>query len=185
MFASQQPCDCTFLSSIIIEKWVWFIAVTDSRRLEHQSKWLQVVMSVPRLCLSTICDVWWFDSSIGCLEYRMANKIKEYIINSDKEGTVCISAPFLICWTYILDKEFESNDPIFFIGEPRWLDIRLFTPLTRKTCTFCIISEKLEVLSELVNPINVTNQTFIMKHRPVAPRWRVSRSSVVMCTWPE
>ena len=29
------------------------------------------------------------------------------------------------------------------------------------------VSEKLEVLSELVNPINVTNQTFIMKHRPV------------------
>ena len=31
-----------------------------------------------------------------------------------------------------------------------------------------IISEKLEVLSELVNPIDVNNQTFIMKHRPVA-----------------
>ena len=28
-----------------------------------------------------------------------------------------------------------------------------------------IISEKVEVL---VNPINITNQTFIMKHRPVA-----------------
>ena len=47
---------------------------------------------------------------------------------------------------------------------------------------FFIISEKLEVLSELVNPINVTNQTFIMKHRPVAPGWRVSRTSVAMCT---
>ena len=48
---------------------------------------------------------------------------------------------------------------------------------------FFIISEKLEVLSELVNPINVTNQTFIMKHRPVAPGWRVSSSSVAMCTY--
>ena len=36
-------------------------------------------------------------------------------------------------------------------------------------CTFFIISEKLEILSELVNPINVTTLTFIMKHRPVAP----------------
>ena len=42
------------------------------------------------------------------------------------------------------------------------------------------ISEKLEVLSKLVNLINVTNQTFIMKHRPVAPGWRVSRTSVAM-----
>ena len=33
---------------------------------------------------------------------------------------------------------------------------------------FCIVSEKLEVLSELAN---VTNQTFIMKHRPVTPGW--------------
>ena len=27
---------------------------------------------------------------------------------------------------------------------------------------------------------NVTNQTFLMKHRPVAPGWRVSRTSVYM-----
>ena len=130
MFASQQPCDCTFLRSTT-GKWVWFTAVTDSKRLEHQSKWLQVVMSVPILHLSTISDVWWFDSiflSIGCLEYQMANKIKECIINSDKEWTVCISAPFLICWTYVHDKEFESNHPIFFIGEPRWFDIDYLLP---------------------------------------------------------
>ena len=57
-------------------------------------------------------------------------------------------------------------------------------PLARNTCihVFFSISEKLEVLSELVNPISVTNQTFIMKHRPVAPGWRVSRTSVAMCT---
>ena len=41
-----------------------------------------------------------------------------------------------------------------------------------------IISEKLEVLTELVNPVKVTNQTFITKHRPVTPGWRVSRTSV-------
>ena len=45
-----------------------------------------------------------------------------------------------------------------------------------------IISDKVEVLSELVNPININNQTFIMKHRPVAPGWRASRNSVAMCT---
>ena len=45
-----------------------------------------------------------------------------------------------------------------------------------------IISEKLEVLSELVNPINVTNQTFTMKHRPIVPGRRVTRTSVAMCT---
>ena len=44
-----------------------------------------------------------------------------------------------------------------------------------------IISEKLQVL-RLVNPINITNQTFIMKHRPVAPGWGASRTSVAMCT---
>ena len=73
------------------------------------------------------------------------------------------ASELLICWTYILDKEFESNHPIFFIGEPRWLDTRLFTPLIRNTCMFFFIISK--VLSELVNPINVTNQTFVMKHR--------------------
>ena len=36
-------------------------------------------------------------------------------------------------------------------------------------CTFFIISERLEVLSELVNPINVTNQTFIMKCMACCP----------------
>ena len=46
---------------------------------------------------------------------------------------------------------------------------------------YATVSEKLEVLSELVKPINVTNLTFIMKHRPVAPGWRVSRSSVAIC----
>ena len=51
-----------------------------------------------------------------------------------------------------------------------------------QACFFCIISEKLEVLSELVNPINVTNQTFIMKHRPVALGWRVTRTSIALCT---
>ena len=45
-----------------------------------------------------------------------------------------------------------------------------------------IISEKLEVLSELDNRIIVTNQTVIMKHRPVASGWRVSRTSVATCT---
>ena len=44
---------------------------------------------------------------------------------------------------------------------------------------FFIISDKLEVLSDA---INVTNQIFIMKHSPVAPGWRVSRTSVAMCT---
>ena len=34
--------------------------------------------------------------------------------------------------------------------------------------------------SELVNAINVTNQTFMMKHRPVAPGWRVSKSWVAI-----
>ena len=96
--------------------------------------------------------------------------------------SVCISAPFLICWTYLLDKEFESNHQTFFVGRPGWLNIRLFTALTRNTCTFFIIYEKLEVLSELDNPVNVTNQTFIMKHRTVTPGWRVSRTSVAMCT---
>ena len=43
-------------------------------------------------------------------------------------------------------------------------------------------SQKLEILSELVNPINVTDQTFTMQHRPVAPGWRVTRTSVAMCT---
>ena len=62
------------------------------------------------------------------------------------------------------------------------LDIRLFTALIRNTCTFLTTAEKLEVLSELVNPINVTNQTFIMKHRPVTPGWTVARTSVAMCT---
>ena len=54
--------------------------------------------------------------------------------------------------------------------------------LTQNTCNFFffIIIEKLELLSELVN---VTNQTFIIKHRPVAPGWRVSRSSVAMCIY--
>ena len=42
------------------------------------------------------------------------------------------------------------------------------------------IYENLEILSQLVNPINVTNQTFSMKHRPVAPGLRVSRTSVAM-----
>ena len=32
---------------------------------------------------------------------------------------------------------------------------------------FFTICEKLEVPSELVNSITVTNQTFIMKHRPI------------------
>ena len=45
-----------------------------------------------------------------------------------------------------------------------------------------IISENVEVLSELCNPINTTNQTFIMKHRPVAPGCRASRTSVAICT---
>ena len=137
MFAFQQPCDCAFLRTIavLIYSYHW----KQKAWASISAKWLQVVMSLSRLRLSTISDGWWFDSiflSIGCLEYRMANKIKECIINSDKEWTVCISAPFLNCWTYLLDKEFESNHPIFFIGEPRWLDIRLFTPSTRNTCTF-------------------------------------------------
>ena len=37
----------------------------------------------------------------------------------------------------------------------------------------------MEELSELVNPINVTNQTFIMKQWPVTPGWR---ASVAWCT---
>ena len=45
---------------------------------------------------------------------------------------------------------------------------------------FFTISDKLEVLSELVNPINVTNQTFIMMQRPMTPGWRVSRTSVAI-----
>ena len=55
---------------------------------------------------------------------------------------------------------------------------RLFTALMH----VFIISDKLEVLRELVNPANVTNQIFIMKHRPVAPGWTVSRIVVAMCT---
>ena len=51
---------------------------------------------------------------------------------------------------YVLDKEFESKHLLFFIGGPRWLDMRLFTPGIH--ARFVIISEKLEVLSELVNP---------------------------------
>ena len=72
-------------------------------------------------------------------------------------------------WSILIYKEFESSHQTFFVGGPGWLDVTLFTALTRNTCMhiFFIISEKLEVLSELVNPINVTNQTFIMKHRPV------------------
>ena len=45
-----------------------------------------------------------------------------------------------------------------------------------------IISENVEVLSELVIPINIINQTFIMEHRPVTPGWRASRTSVAICT---
>ena len=69
----------------------------------------------------------------------------------------------------------------------RLFDIRPFTycldqEYMHARFFFYYLYEKLEVLSELVNPINVTNQTFIMKHRPVAPGWRVSRTSVAMCT---
>ena len=72
----------------------------------------------------------------------------------------------------------ESSCQIFFVGA--WH--KTITALTRNTCNFFTISEKLEVLSALVNPINVTNQTFIIKRKPVAPGWWVSRSSVAMCT---
>ena len=40
----------------------------------------------------------------------------------------------------------------------------------------------IHAVSKLVNPVNVTNQTFIMKHRPVAPGWRVSKPSVATCS---
>ena len=81
-----------------------------------------------------------------------------------------------------LIETFEPNHQTFFVGGPGWLAIRLFTALIRNTYTFFFLSKKLEVLSELVNPANFTNQTFIMRHRPVAPGWRVSRTSVAMCT---
>ena len=37
-------------------------------------------------------------------------------------------------------------------------------------------------LADAFSSVNVINQIFIMKHRPVAPGWRVSRTSVAMCT---
>ena len=60
-------------------------------------------------------------------------------------------------------------------------NLEIFTALIRNKCMFFIIYEKLEVLSELINP--VTNQTLIMKYRPVIPGWKVSRTSVAMCTY--
>ena len=45
----------------------------------------------------------------------------------------------------------ESIHQTLSIGRPGWLDIRLFAALIRNTCTFFIISDKLEVLSKLHN----------------------------------
>ena len=42
---------------------------------------------------------------------------------------------------------------MFFAGRPGLLDIRLFAALIRNTCTCFIISDKLEVVSEVYNPI--------------------------------
>ena len=38
------------------------------------------------------------------------------MMNSDKERTVCISVPFLLSWTYLLDKEFKSSLQTFLSG---------------------------------------------------------------------
>ena len=38
------------------------------------------------------------------------------------------------------------------------------------------------LLANAFSSVSVTNQIFIMKHRPVAPELRVSRTSVDMCT---
>ena len=87
-------------------------------------------------------DLWWFDSiflSLACfcsqLKYWMANKIIECIINSD-----CIGVPFLLCWTSLIHKKFESSHQTFAVGGPGWFGIRLFTALIRNTCRFLIIS---------------------------------------------
>ena len=117
------------------------------------AKWLQVVMSVPRLCLSTISDVWWFDSiflSIGCFPTGISDgqqnqRVYNQRVNCMHQCSI-LNLLDIPSWQGIWVKPPD----IFLWGGLGWLDIRLFTPLTRNTCTFFIISEKLEVLSELV-----------------------------------
>ena len=52
---------------------------------------------------------------------------------------------------------------------------------------FCTIHTAISVHSmagqNAISLVNVTNQIFIMKHRPAAPGWRVSRTSVAMCIY--
>ena len=38
------------------------------------------------------------------------------------------------------------------------------------------------LLANAFSSVNVTNQTFIMKHEPVVPGWRVAITSVALCT---
>ena len=51
---------------------------------------------------------------------------------------------------------------------------KVMIPSLRQAC--CLL------LAIAFTSVNFTNQTFIIKHRPVAPGWRVSRASVAMCT---
>ena len=63
-------------------------------------------------------------------------------IASSQEGQVLI--------TFLQTKHAHKHKTLF-IGRSGWLDIRLFAALIRNTCSFFIISDKLEVLSELHN----------------------------------
>ena len=121
MFASQQPCDCAFLRSIG-EKWVWFTASLKAEGLSinfSQGATSSDVSPQITLIHNLWCLVVWFNILVNRM---LPNRTigwptkSECISNSDKEWTVCISASFLICWTYLLDKEFESSHQIFFIG---------------------------------------------------------------------
>ena len=53
--------------------------------------------------------------------------------------------------------KFESSHQTFFVGRPGWLT----SALIRNTCALFIISDKLEALSEIVNP------TFLKIHNEI------------------
>ena len=59
-----------------------------------------------------------------------------------------------------------------------------FTFRNCKTITLLAILVSMQPhLANAFSSVNVTDQIFIMKHSPVAPGWRVSRTTVAMCTY--
>ena len=145
----------------IAEKWVWFTAVTESRRLEHQFQYtmMSVVMSV--------------FLSLGSFPTGISDgQQNQRVYNQQWQRVNCMyQYPILNLLDIPSWQGIESSHQTFFVGGTGWLYVSYLAGIHAH---FYIISE---VLSELTSPINVTNQTFIMRHRPVTPGWRLKNFS--------